>query len=96
MDEGHFCIFYPFWKRQLFTNLLISTGRCFPWYFFSNLAPEEIDYECIKRHVYPSHIDPNQAELFSIGMTLLEAGTLELSTYTYDKGPYRVNFSKVK
>lgn len=29
-------------------------------------------------------------------MTVLEAASLELSTYTYDKGPYRPNFSKIK
>ena len=60
------------------------------------LAPEEIDYECFERYRYPPGVNPNTAELFSMGMTILEAGTLELSTYVYDKGPYRINFKKLR
>ena len=40
------------------------------------LAPEEIDHDCFERYKYPPGVNPNTAELFSIGMTLLEVGTL--------------------
>ena len=31
-----------------------------------------------------------------MGMTILEIGTLELSSYIYDKKPYRINKKKLK
>jgi hypothetical protein len=40
---------------------------------------------------YPPGVDKASAELFSIGMTILEAGTLEYSTKLYDRVPYRIN-----
>lgn len=40
------------------------------------LAPEEISLENIDKAIYPPKVDPNRAELFCIGITLIEAASL--------------------
>lgn len=40
------------------------------------VAPEELHYS-LGRGEYPKNIDPSSAECFSIGLTMLAAGTLE-------------------
>ncbi len=56
----------------------------------SILAPEEIDHSFLEKGIYPN-IDFCKAEVYCIGMTLLEAATLEDCFYTYNRGPYKIN-----
>lgn len=49
------------------------------------------DVDTIDKGIYSKNIDPYKAEMFTIGMTVLEASTLENCSYLYTRNPLKIN-----
>jgi hypothetical protein len=44
---------------------------------------------------YPSSVNENKAELFSIGITMLEVASLEDCVYVYTRNPLKIEQEKI-
>ena len=59
----------------------------------NNAAPEECREEYIKIAQYPGNVSKTQAEIFSIGVTLLVSIILKDCSMLYNRSPYKFNYN---